>query len=57
MKQIVRDFKTKGVKLNTDGNYKVVVNVAQDFKASGTNSYNPKKIKSATEHASDKILL
>jgi hypothetical protein len=57
LKQIVRDFKTKGVKLNTDGNYKVVVNVAQDFKASGTNSYNPKKIKSATEHASDKILL
>jgi len=43
--------------LNTDGNYKVVVNVAQDFKASGTTLSNPKKIKSATEYATDKILL
>ena len=57
MKQIVRDFKTKGVKLNIDGNYKVVVNVAQDLKASGKTLSNPKKIKSATEYATDKILL
>ncbi len=57
LKQIVKDFKTKGVQLNPDGNYKVVVNVAQDFKASNATLADPQKIQSATEHATNKILL
>ena len=43
--------------MNPDGNYKVVVNVAQDFKASNASLADPKKIQSATEHATNKILL
>ena len=57
LNKIVLGFKSKGVNLNLDGNYKVVVNIAKDPHYTSDTIASPTLIRSASAHATNKLFL